>query len=58
MSDTTDIQVVLRYFDVCTSGEIDVLMSTLALNVVHYFLPAIHKPTIQCSETAIERRIS
>ena len=44
MSDAINVQVVLRYFDGCTSGDIDVLMSTLAPDVVHYFLPAIHKP--------------
>jgi ketosteroid isomerase-like protein len=44
MSDATNVEVVLRYFDGCTSGDIDVLMSTLAPDVVHYFLPVIHKP--------------
>jgi hypothetical protein len=44
MSDTTNIQVVLRCFDGRTSGDSVVLMSTLVPDVVHYFLPAIHKP--------------
>ncbi len=44
MSDATNVEVVLRYFDGCTSGDIDVLMSTLAPDVVHYFLPVIHEP--------------
>src|SRR5262249_25209521 len=38
------VQIVLRYFDGCNSGDLDTLMSTLDLDVVHYFLPEIHKP--------------
>ena len=34
-----NIAVVRRYFDGCNSGDLDVLRSTLAPGVVHYFLP-------------------
>jgi ketosteroid isomerase-like protein len=36
--------VVLKYFDGCNSGDLDVLLSTLDLDVVHYFLPERFKP--------------
>ncbi len=49
MRDGSNVQVVLRYFDGCTSGDIDVLMSTLTPDVVHYFLPPMHK-TIRGAE--------
>jgi ketosteroid isomerase-like protein len=49
MSDESNVQVVLRYFDGCTSGDIEVLMSTLTPDVVHYFLPPMNK-TIRGAE--------
>ena len=39
-SEARNIQVVKKYFDGCNSGDIDDLMSTLAPDVCHYFLPA------------------
>jgi len=40
MTDTeaTNIRVVRRYFDGCNSGDLDVLLSTLTRDVIHYFL--------------------
>ncbi len=39
--DSDNISVVLKYFhDGCNSGDLDVLLSTLDPDVVHYFLPA------------------
>jgi ketosteroid isomerase-like protein len=40
MTDTeaTNIGVVRRYFDGCNSGDLDVLLSTLTHDVIHYFL--------------------
>jgi len=37
--ESSNISVVLKYFDGCNSGDLDVLLSTLAPDVVHYFLP-------------------
>jgi ketosteroid isomerase-like protein len=34
-----NIAVVRRYFDGCNSGDLDEFLSTLAPDVVHYFLP-------------------
>lgn len=34
-----NIVAVRRYYDGCNSGDLDVLRSTLAPDVVHYFLP-------------------
>jgi ketosteroid isomerase-like protein len=42
--ESTNIFVVLKYFDACTSGDLDVLLSTLDPDVVHYFLPARFPP--------------
>jgi hypothetical protein len=39
-----NVQVVLDYFEGCNSGELDALLPTLDPDVVHYFLPVIHKP--------------
>jgi ketosteroid isomerase-like protein len=39
-----NIEAVRRYFDGCSSGDIDVLRSTLADDVVHYFLPGRFPP--------------
>jgi ketosteroid isomerase-like protein len=38
------VQVVLKYFDGCNTGDLDQLKSTLAPDVVHYFLMPIHSP--------------
>jgi len=37
--ESTNISVVLKYFDGCNSGDLDVLLSTLDPEVIHYFLP-------------------
>lgn len=42
--ESTYISVVLKYFDGCNSGDLDVLLSTLDPDVVHYFLPARFPP--------------
>ena len=42
--ETTNISVVLKYFDGCNSGDLDVLLNTLDPDVVHYFLPARFPP--------------
>jgi ketosteroid isomerase-like protein len=39
MNEAENIKVIRRYFDGCNSGDLDVLLSTLAPDVVHYFLP-------------------
>jgi ketosteroid isomerase-like protein len=39
-----NIEVVRKYFDGCNSGDIDDLMSTLAPDVSHYFLPSTFPP--------------
>jgi ketosteroid isomerase-like protein len=44
-----NIEVVRRYFDGCSSGNLDDLLSTLDTDVVHYFLPA-RLPTIRGAE--------
>ena len=43
-SETNNIEVVRKYFAGCNSGDLDVLRSTLAQNVVHYFRPARFPP--------------
>ena len=43
-SESTNIQVVRRYFDGCMSGDLEVLKGTLAADVVHYFLPPRFPP--------------
>ncbi len=47
--ESRNIAVVLRYFDGCNSGDLDELLSTLAPEVVHYFLPESF-PTIRGAE--------
>lgn len=44
-----NIDVVLRYFAGCNSGDLDELLETLAPDVVHYFLPESF-PTIHGAE--------
>jgi len=39
-----NIEVVRRYYDGCNSGDLDVLLSTLTPDVVHYFLPPRFPP--------------
>jgi ketosteroid isomerase-like protein len=48
-TETRNIAVVRRYFDGCNSGDLDVLLSTLAPGVVHYFLPESF-PTVRGAE--------
>ena len=43
------VDVVLRYFDGCNTGELDDLLPTLAEDVIHYFLPESF-PTIRGAE--------
>jgi ketosteroid isomerase-like protein len=43
-TEARNIEVVRRYFDGCNSGELDVLLSTLTPDVVHYFLPSRFPP--------------
>ena len=44
MSSEPNVQIVLKYFDGCNTGDLDVLMSTLAPDVVHYFLLEMQRP--------------
>lgn len=44
-----NMMVVRRYFDGCSSGDLELLLSTLAPDVVHYFLPR-EFPPIQGAE--------
>jgi ketosteroid isomerase-like protein len=44
MAPDANVQVVLNYFDGCNTGDLDQLKSTLAPDVVHYFLMPIHSP--------------
>jgi len=39
MSEAQNINTVRRYFDGCNSGRLEDLLPTLAIDVVHYFLP-------------------
>ena len=43
-NEARNIAIVRRYFDGCTSGDLDTLLSTLAEDVVHYFLPKNFAP--------------
>lgn len=42
--ESTNLSVVLKYFDGCNSGDLDTLLGTLDPDVVHYFLPARFPP--------------
>ena len=42
--ESSNISVVLKYFDGCNSGDLDALLGTLDPGVVHYFLPASFPP--------------
>jgi hypothetical protein len=44
MNSQLHVQTILKYFEACNSGNLDTLISTLAPDVVHYFLSQIHKP--------------
>lgn len=44
MTPNSAIQTVLTYFDGCGTGDTETIKSTLADDVVHYFLPAVHPP--------------
>jgi ketosteroid isomerase-like protein len=39
-----NIEAVRRYFDGCSTGDLDTLLGTLAPDVVHYFLPTRFPP--------------
>lgn len=38
-AEAANISTVRKYFDGCNSGDLDVLLGTLAHDVIHYFLP-------------------
>ena len=42
--EAVNIDVVRRYFDGCNTGDLDVLLSTMAPDVIHYFLPPRFPP--------------
>lgn len=44
MPPESHVQLVLRYFDGCNTGDVAELKLTLEDDVVHYFLPQIHPP--------------
>jgi len=44
MTPEAHVQVVLRYFDGCNTGDIEEMKRTLEDDVVHYFLPKVHPP--------------
>jgi hypothetical protein len=50
--ETGNIETVRRYFDGCNSGELATLSSTLAADVVHYFLPAVFVPIVGAEHLA------
>ena len=43
-SEATNIEVVRKYIDGCNSGDLTDLLSTLAPDVIHYFLPSQFPP--------------
>ena len=43
-NEARNIETVRRYFDGCSSGDLQVLLSTLSADVVHYFLPPNFPP--------------
>jgi ketosteroid isomerase-like protein len=43
-TEAANAEVVKRYFAACNSGDLDQLLSTLAPDVVHYFLPPSIRP--------------
>lgn len=47
-----NIEIVRRYFDGCSSGQLETLLSTLAADVVHYFLPSVFAPIVGAEHLA------
>jgi ketosteroid isomerase-like protein len=43
-SEARNIEVVKKYFEGCNSGDVKELLSTLAADVAHYFLPSTFPP--------------
>ena len=43
-TEAANIDVVRKYFDGCQSGDLEILLSTLAPDVVHFFLPLRFSP--------------
>ena len=43
-TEAKNIDVVRKYFEGCQTGDLDMLMSTLTPDVVHYFLPSRFPP--------------
>ena len=43
-NEARNVETVRRYFDGCNSGDLDVLLSTLSGDVVHYFLAPNFSP--------------
>jgi ketosteroid isomerase-like protein len=43
-NEARNIATVRRYFEGCQSGDLEILLSTLTDDVVHYFLPREHGP--------------
>jgi len=50
--ESKNVQVVQRYFDGCNSGDLETLLSTLAPDVVHYFLPRQFTPILGAEHLA------
>jgi ketosteroid isomerase-like protein len=44
MTPQANVEVVLRYFDGCNTGDLEQLRSTLEDDVAHYFLPNVRPP--------------
>ena len=40
----THVEVVLTYFKGCDKGDVAQMMRTLEDDVIHYFLPQVHRP--------------
>jgi ketosteroid isomerase-like protein len=51
-TEAKNIEVVRKYFDGCNSGDLDVLLSTVTQDVVHYFLPSRFPPIIGAEHLA------
>jgi hypothetical protein len=49
MTPEAHVQIVLRYFDGCNTGDIEQLKLTLPDDVVHYFLAQVH-PAVRGAE--------
>ena len=50
--ESSNVSVVLKYFDGCNSGDLEVLLSTLDPHVVHYFLPTRFPPILGAEHLA------